>query len=684
MRAGHNLLDLQRPGGDWEGEMVWCTMILAQAIIVRTIVGRPYSESERQAIERHFELNQRADGSWGMHPESEGYVFFTALGYIALRLLGVPADRPILRSAATWLHHQPGGVKTIPSWGKFWLAMLGLYPYDALNSIPPELFLLPESLPFHPRRYYCHTRQIYLGIAYLYGRRFVAEIGEELRDALRGELYPEASYETIDFGRFRHAVAASDAFVPISRLLRVIYDALHLYERHGPKPFRDKALDRCFERVLFEQRTTAYQGISPVSGLLNCLAIHCHDPQHPDLPASLDGVEAWRWEDAGEGIRYVGARSNTWDTAFAVQALCEHPDAPAQQIPALRAAHAFLDRAQSREEIPDRDYGWRDTAVGGWCFSNGQHRWPVSDCAAEAVSALLSMYEHPKFPRDLRLDPAWLQRGIAFLLSRQNDDGGFGTYERRRAGRLLEAINPSEMFGQCMTELSYIECTSSAVAALAHYRKHAPDSGATTIDTAIARALAFLRTQQKSDGSFTGFWGINYTYAAFHVAKAFRTAGIAANDPVLQAAAAWLIAKQREDGGWGEHYRSCLVNEYVEHPTSQPVMTSWALLALMDIVPAEHPAIRRGIDWLASQAAGAGACPRGAVNGVFFGAAMLDYRLYHDYFPAWALAKYVRATAQVHSDARSPTRDGVAAPAATTRRVASTNGSRIGAPSGAP
>jgi hypothetical protein len=30
---------------------------------------------------------------------------------------------------------------------------------------------------------------------------------------------------------------------------------------------------------------------------------------------------------------------------------------------------------------------------------------------------------------------------------------------------------------------------------------------------------------------------------------------------------------------------------------------------------------------------------------VFFGAAMLDYRLYHSYFPAWALARYARKMA---------------------------------------
>ena len=76
-----HLLQLQKPRGDWEGEMVWCTMILAQTVIVRTVTGRPFEAADRAKAIRHFEVTQAVDGSWGMHPESPGYVFFTALAY---------------------------------------------------------------------------------------------------------------------------------------------------------------------------------------------------------------------------------------------------------------------------------------------------------------------------------------------------------------------------------------------------------------------------------------------------------------------------------------------------------------------------------------------------------------------------------------------------------------------------
>src|SRR5438093_22 len=125
-----------------------------------------------------------------------------------------------------------------------------------------------------------------------------------------------------------------------------------------------------------------------------------------------------------------------------------------------------------------------------------------------------------------RIPDERIAQAAEFILHRQNSDGGFGTYERRRASSWLENVNPSEMFGQCMTERSYIECTASSVAALAEFREAYPSLLRQRIDNAVERAINFLRRVQRPDGSYVGFWGVNFTYAIFHVTKGLRAAGV--------------------------------------------------------------------------------------------------------------------------------------------------------------
>ena len=636
---GHLRL-LQREDGSFEGEVVWCPMILAQYVILRALLGRSIAAPERERMVRYFERSRRPEGGWGLHAESPSYLFITTLAYVALRLLGEPSDAPMLAKARGFLHEQPDGVLAIPSWGKFWLSMVGLYDYAGMNPCPPELFLLPARSPVHPNQLYCHTRYIYLAISCLYGMRFRGDLGP-ITSQIRHELY-RTPYETIDFSLHRHNIAASDLFVAPSRLLRVIWNIMTGYERLVPRipwlrSLRRHAIAECLRRMRFEQRSSNFQGLSPVNSILNVIALFAYDPQNSLIEPSLAGINSWRWDDLTEGIRFAGARSTSWDTAFAVLSVLVGPGIDAALV---RRAYAFLDRAQEQGELAEREREARDPINGGWCFSDGRHRWPVSDCAAEALSAMLGVHSVGLIDAPSRVSVQRLDAGARFIIERQNADGGFGTYERRRGPAFLERLNPSEMFGECMTELSYVECTASAIIALCNYRESYPDRQRTAVDRAIAGGIAMLRKRQRSDGSWAGFWGINFTYATWFAVTALRAAGARSDAPELAAAAQWILSKQKIDGGWGEHYSSCLTGEYVEHPESQVVMTSWALLALLQVVGTGSPAVRRGIDWLCRVQRADGSWPEGAVNGVFFGAAMLSYRLYPVYFPIWALNRF--------------------------------------------
>ena len=116
----------------------------------------------------------------------------------------------------------------------------------------------------------------------------------------------------------------------------------------GLRSLRRRALVRCLNRIRFEQDASNHQGLSPVNGMLNTLALFANDPRDPMIEPSLAGIESWRWDDPQDGIRFAGARSTSWDTAFAALAVLAGPAAGG---PLLQRAYGFLDATQEQGEL---------------------------------------------------------------------------------------------------------------------------------------------------------------------------------------------------------------------------------------------------------------------------------------------------------------------------------------------
>ena len=628
--ATAQLLGLQGEDGGWEGEMVWCPMLTAQYVLLHHIIGRPLEPGRRRRVLRSFERTRLEAGSWGLHEHASPHLFVTALVYVAARLLGVERDDPLVAPARRFI--QAEGIVAIPSWGKFWLALLNLYDWRGVNAVLPELWSLPRRIPLHPSNWYCHTRLIYMAMAAVYAHRFQAPVTPPIA-ALREELFPQGFAE-VDFSAARNCLREADLYARPSVWLRAGYRIARVFDRLHGKRLRARCTEAIVRQIRWELQTTSHTSISPVSGLLNMLALWLRDPDDADLRQALAKLDDWFWEDEEEGARVVGARSASWDSGFALQALAAAPAFDGVED-ALRRGADFLLGEQIAASFDGFREAYRTDPRGGWCFAGGWHGWPVSDCTAEAVLGLHAAGRGA-------LHASAMRDAVGFMLRCQNRDGGFGSYEARRAAFGLEWMNPAEMFGDSMTEQSYVECTASCLAALAACREDVPQIADGAVTGAITRADAWLRRTQASDGSWRGVWGVQFIYGTLFGIRGLLSAGAGPDDPALRSACRWLLERQREDGGWGEHHSGCLSGRYVPHEESQVIQTAWALIALLEANDSNWIAISRGARFLLDAQDADGTWPRQDMAGVFFRTALLDYVLYRQYFPLHALALYER------------------------------------------
>lgn len=637
LRSGFSYLEsIQGAHGGWTGDYDGPLFLLPGYIFAHYIVGQSLSDGDRTEFIATLRRAQNNDGSFGLHLEGEGYLFTTVLNYVALRLLGVPADDRDTARAHRWIHSN-GSATAVPSWGKYWLSILNLYSWEGCHPVPPELWLLPEKAPLHPGRFWCHCRVVVLAVCYLYGRRYQAPL-DPLLTALRCELFAEP-YDSINWRALRDRICPRDRYFVPSRLLRFANAVLGQIEPRLPRGLRAKALRFVLDHIKHEQLTTAFIDIGPVNKALDTIALWSAEPQSEHTRKAIAALPQYIFDcERGRTMQSYNS-SELWDTGFIALALAESGHASEYSTMAGEA-YRFIDENQVLDDVDQRERYYRDPSKGGWPFSNRAHGWPIVDCTALGLMAALALEPYA----NKAIENARLFEAVDLLLFWQNDDGGWGTYEKQRVGAWLEALNASEIFGDIMVDVSQIELTSSAVQGLAAARTHFGDRlGAERkrrVDVALARAEPVLRALQRDDGSWEGNWGICFTYGTWFGICGLLAVGAKPADPGIVCAAEFLRAKQCADGGWGESYKSCIRREYVQHPEGgQVVMTAWALLALLAASPERHrDAIQGGIRFLLERQLSNGDWPQQGMTGVFNRTCMLNYRFYRNHFPLWAFA----------------------------------------------
>ncbi|WP_248905695.1 prenyltransferase/squalene oxidase repeat-containing protein [Halocatena marina] len=195
-------------------------------------------------------------------------------------------------------------------------------------------------------------------------------------------------------------------------------------------------------------------------------------------------------------------------------------------------------------------------------------------------------------------DDRLTNRSVQFLFAVQNSDGSWGAYmtdfaplSDRERQRAIDEI------GRDAYEGLFIDPEAHAVSA--HALTAVGEAGYTVENNeSVRHAVEYLIENNQPNGLWGSAWYSDYAYGTSAVLLAFEEIGVNMSRPEVQQATRALIEKQNSDGGWGEHWTPD-DSDYHRWGSSTVEQTAWAVQALLAAeVSPDHPAVRRGVDYI--------------------------------------------------------------------------------------
>jgi squalene-hopene/tetraprenyl-beta-curcumene cyclase len=611
-RGANHLLSLQADQGYWQGELEADTTLESDYIYYLYVLGK--AEPGRIAkLATYVRRRQLPDGGWSIYPGGPSELNATSKAYFALKLAGDSTDAPHMARARETVHRL-GGLEHTNSYVRFYLALVGAVGWELVPAIPPELMLLPNWFYMNIYEMSSWTRGIVIPMAILSALRPDWRLPERARV---DELFKDPMRKAAAFDWSKQVFSWKNVFLALDRVLK-------FHEKLPWKPLRQRALREAKTWMLNHlERSEGLAAIYPA--MMNSVFALIALGHGPDDPLTWREIKEFsRFEiEEGETIRIQPCVSPVWDTCIAMAGLQEAglpPDHPAL----VRAADWML----SKQVLGPGDWQIKnqDAEPGGWAFEFRNDFYPDVDDTAFVLMAL----QRVKYPDAKRMEGA-IRRGIQWLLSMQNRDGGWGAFDRDNDKTLLCNIPFADH--NAMIDPSTADVTARVVECLGRFGWPAEHS-------AIQRAVKFLMNDQCKDGSWFGRWGVNYIYGTSGVLRALATVSLTTRE-YCQRAVTWLHAVQKTDGSFGESLLSYDAPSAKGQGPSTPSQTAWGLIGLLAVTGRSDPAAVKAVSYLLHHQQDDGSWNEQDFTGTGFpGVFYLKYHLYRNSFPVYALARF--------------------------------------------
>lgn len=668
----HWLASRQHDDGHWCAELEGDTILESEYILLLAYLEREDSRAARLAANYLIE-KQLPDGGWEMYPGGGVEISGSVKAYFALKLSGHdPSAKYMQRARRAILAN--GGADAVNSYTRFYLALLGQISYDQCPAVPPEVMLAPKWFPANLYAVSSWSRTIIVPLSIMWAHQPLRKL--DVEQGIR-ELFV---CEPQDWPQLRCPdLPGGTGFFSWDHLFRVLDRMLKFHQRHQIRPLRRRAV-----RLAEEWMIKRFEGSDGLGAIfppivwsivaLRCLGYADDSPEAQECHKQLEALiiedheptnDDLAFDDSGT-IRIQPCKSPVWDTAITARALADcgvAADHPAY----CRAVDWLLDK---QILVPGDWSETVDAQPGGWAFEYANDFYPDCDDTAMALMALQAQFEEREassdaLPPDLRLaegessrngdleagdriqrSAAAIERGLDWILAMQNDDGGWGAFDRNNNREFLCYVPFADH--NAMIDPSTPDLTGHVLSALGQLGRRAGDA-------AVDRAIDYIRRNQEANGSWFGRWGVNYIYGTGEAMAGMAAVGVEPDDPAMRRGVNWLLSAQQSRGGWGESADSYKKNGCPGHGNPTPSQTAWALIGLLSAGLEHHPAVTRGIQYLVDTQAADGSWEETEFTGTGFpNVFYLRYHYYRIYFPLLALSRWAVSAAASSTEVQTP------------------------------
>jgi squalene-hopene/tetraprenyl-beta-curcumene cyclase len=609
-RASAALIRRQKPDGHWVFELEADATIPAEFVLLQHFLDRIDVELERK-IAVYLREIQLPSGGWPLFHEGAFNLSASVKAYFALKMMGEDTEAPhMARARAAIL--AAGGAERSNVFTRIQLALFGEIPWQGVPVMPVEIMVLPRWFPFHLDKVSYWSRTVTVPLLVL---MCLKPRARNPRGVHVPELFVEDPERIRDWIRGPFRSVWGHMFRSIDRLL-------YRVEKLFPASLRQRSINKAVAFVT--KRLNGEDGLGAIyPAMANSVMMFDtlgYPADHPDAAIAWASLHKLLVVEADRAYCQP-CLSPVWDTGLAGHAIAE---AEGGHVPEVAAANDWLRSKQINDVVGDWARQRPDAPPGGWAFQYENPHYP--DVDDTAVVAMLLHREDPDRHGDA------IRRAADWIVAMQSRDGGWGAFDADNDKHYLNHI-PFADHG-ALLDPSTADVTARCLSFLAQIGHRADEA-------VMQRGIAWLRREQMPDGSWFGRWGTNYIYGTWSVLCALNAVGLSHDDPAISRAAAFLIATQREDGGWGEDNETYAEAPAGQYHRSNPSQTAWALLGLMAAGQHAHPAVARGIAYLETTQKADGEWEEQPYTAVGF--PRVFYLRYHGYklfFPLLAMARF--------------------------------------------